>query len=93
MLDIITSENDGTIKEEKAECLEEEKRALGVAAVKEEKRALRVDVVFKEQEQQRVSALVAQHSEDWQMKVTARFMGVRNKKEELLDPPYDPSAT
>jgi hypothetical protein len=33
-----------------------------------------------------VSALVVQHSEDWQMKVAARFMGVRNKKEELLDP-------
>jgi hypothetical protein len=51
-LDIITSENDGTIKEGKAECLEEEKRALGVAAVKEEKRALGVDVILKEQKQQ-----------------------------------------
>jgi hypothetical protein len=33
-----------------------------------------------------LSALVVEHSEDWQMKVAARFMGVRNKKEELLDP-------
>jgi hypothetical protein len=34
-----------------------------------------------------VSALVVQHSsEDWQMKVAARFMGVRNKEEEPVDP-------
>jgi hypothetical protein len=30
--------------------------------------------------------LVVQHSEDWQVKVAARFMGVRDKDEELLDP-------
>jgi hypothetical protein len=30
--------------------------------------------------------LVLQHSEDWQVKVAARFMGVRDKEEEPLDP-------
>jgi hypothetical protein len=42
VLDILTSENDGT-KEEKAECVKEERRAL-IVAVKEERRALVVAV-------------------------------------------------
>jgi hypothetical protein len=33
-----------------------------------------------------VSALLLQQSDDWHMKVAVRFMGVKSKEEELLDP-------
>jgi hypothetical protein len=43
-------------------------------------------IFFKNKSNKGIAASLVQHSEDWQMKVAERFMSVRNKKEELLDP-------
>jgi hypothetical protein len=66
-LDILTSKNDGT-KEENAECVKEERRAL-VVAVKEERRALVVAIKEEERRALVVAVIVKEQKQEERLSV------------------------
>jgi hypothetical protein len=83
VLDILTTEKDGAILKKKKLSAASKKKDAPSSSKKKDASFL------KNKSNIGVSALLVQQSEDWRMKVAARFMGVRKKEEELLDPHND----